>query len=210
VKHPRLVALAVLAVLAPPAASFLRVREGMARYGGPELPEAPTPLPTLVLGMGGPSLLDRADRAIELWRAGLVRTFYVSGGQGADEDESEAATLARALRQAGVPEERIEEEATSTSTWENLRNVRALMLAARADDGAERVPAASPLQVLIVTHAYHAQRTLEMATALGFEARVVGTEGTRLDRRAYRIAREVAAYLLWRARRSLASDEPES
>jgi uncharacterized SAM-binding protein YcdF (DUF218 family) len=53
--------------------------------------------------------------------------------------------------------------------------------------------------VIIVTHDYHALRVEEIARAEGYsEVVVVTTAGPRLDRRAYRLAREVFAYLRWR------------
>ena len=71
------------------------------------------PCVAIVLGMGPrPSspILDRAELAVELDRRGVVSVFVTSGGQGRDEREPEARTLATALVRAGVPANRVFED----------------------------------------------------------------------------------------------------
>lgn len=89
----------------------------------------------IILGAGlqgtkpTPLLRGRIDKAVDLWnrqhRHGL---FIVSGGQGADEQISEAEAMKRYLvEERGVPGDRIIKEDRSTTTLENLRNSKVIM-----------------------------------------------------------------------------------
>ncbi|MDF7664996.1 ElyC/SanA/YdcF family protein [Bifidobacterium sp. ESL0745] len=89
----------------------------------------------IILGAGlrgtkpTPLLRGRIDKAVDLWlrqeRKGL---FVVSGGQGADEEISEAEAMKRYLvEERGVPAEKIIKEDQSTTTFENLRNSKVIM-----------------------------------------------------------------------------------
>jgi uncharacterized SAM-binding protein YcdF (DUF218 family) len=147
-------------------------------------------VPAIVLGMGPPSILDRADLGLRLWQHRVVDVFVTSGGQGSDEAEPESTTLARALVAGGVPAAAVQQESLSTSTWENLANTKAMLQSAGRFSG----------RIVIATHDYHALRAGEIARALGYDAIVVATDGPRLDRRAWRTFREVFAYLRWRVR----------
>ena len=74
-----------------------------------------------------PLLRSRADRALEFARMQKEKTgrdivFIPSGGRGPDEVIPEADAIAAYLREAGIPEERILPEDTSTDTYENIRN----------------------------------------------------------------------------------------
>ena len=87
----------------------------------------------IVLGCGlrgdgtpTPLLRGRLDLALHFWRdqrclTGREATFVCSGGQGPDEVQSEAASMAAYLLLQGVPEERIILEDSSTDTAENMR-----------------------------------------------------------------------------------------
>ncbi len=166
------------------------------RWPGPRvsLVELKQRVPAIVLGMGPAAnnpVLDRVDLAAELWREGYLTFIVGSGGQGGDEREPEAVTITDALAAQGVPRDVLHEESRSTSTRENLRMSRAV-LAAQG-----HVLVNGP--VIIISHDYHALRIEEMARAEGYpEVLVVTTAGPRLDRRAYRLAREVFAYLRWK------------
>ncbi|WEV63322.1 YdcF family protein [Bifidobacterium sp. ESL0732] len=89
----------------------------------------------IILGAGlqgtkpTPLLRGRIDKAVDLWnrqeRHGL---FIVSGGQGADEEISEAEAMKRYLvEESGVPADNIIKEDQSTTTLENLRNSKVIM-----------------------------------------------------------------------------------
>ena len=86
----------------------------------------------LVLGCGlkkdgtpTPLLRGRLDLAVKFDKAqqaaGKKAKFVVSGGQGADEVCSEAASMRNYLEQQGIPEERILSEDRSADTAENMR-----------------------------------------------------------------------------------------
>ncbi|WEV68507.1 YdcF family protein [Bifidobacterium sp. ESL0775] len=89
----------------------------------------------VVLGAGlqgtkpTPLLRGRLDKAVDLWRRQDGKgVFIVSGGQGADEEISEAEAMKRYLvEERGVPARCIIEEGRSTTTFENLRNCKVIM-----------------------------------------------------------------------------------
>ncbi|RLK58855.1 YdcF family protein [Actinokineospora cianjurensis] len=120
----------------------------------------------IVLGAGlngstvPPLLANRLDRAVERLDGDAV--LVVSGGQGTDEQVSEAEAMAEYLRGQGVPDERILVEDKATSTEENLRNSMALL--AGGDTGT----------VVAVTNNYHVFRTAVLARRLHLTLHVVG------------------------------------
>jgi vancomycin permeability regulator SanA len=145
----------------------------------------------IVLGMGPTpthAIVDRSELAAELWHAGFVSQLIASGGQGIDEVESEAQTIAKDLISRGVPESIITEEPESTSTYENLIFSRKI-LAAREKMNTH---------IVIITHDFHAARVASMADSLGMNAVVISSSGPRLNNRGRRYAREVLAFLKWK------------
>lgn len=95
-----------------------------------------------------PLLAARLDKAVELWEADHRRAVIIaSGGQGADEEVSEAEAMRTYLvEERGVPADAVIEENRSTTTMENLRNSKAIM-DARSGAGAYRAA--------VVTSDYH-------------------------------------------------------
>lgn len=83
----------------------------------------------------------------------------LSGGQGSDENISEAECMYRSLTRMGIDPARLYREDTSTVTLENIRNSMALM---------EREGLQAP--AVIVTNNFHICRALEMAEDLGLPA----------------------------------------
>ena len=82
-----------------------------------------------------PLLRGRVDRAYDLWIKQEKRGFFIpSGGQGSDEQISEAEAIARYLRSRGVSDSSIVVEDHSTTTCENLTYSRDLI--ARLSNGA--------------------------------------------------------------------------
>ena len=122
----------------------------------------------IVLGCGlkkdgtpTPLLRGRLDLALRFdkdqrERTGKDACFVVSGGQGPDEDRSEAASMRDYLLLQGVPEDCILTEERSTDTEENMRFSRALI--------EERAPGA---RVAFFTTNYHVFRA-------GLKARQAG------------------------------------
>ncbi|MCF8588854.1 YdcF family protein [Gordonia liuliyuniae] len=128
----------------------------------------------IVLGAGlsgaavTPLLAARIDRGIEMLDAATDPSheplLLLSGGKGDDEVVSEAEAMARYAVDAGVAENRIVREDTSTTTEENLVNSRAVL----AGSGC-----AAPT-LTVVTSDFHVLRTASLTRRLGLDATVVG------------------------------------
>lgn len=101
----------------------------------------------------------RLEKALELHHQYPAALLVVSGGQGADENEPEAAVMARWLAQQGVPAGQILQEAASTSTEENFAFSRPILEAAG-------VEAEAPL--LYVTNGFHCYRAGRYAALAGY------------------------------------------
>ena len=115
-----------------------------------------------------PLLAGRVERAYELWNAqGRRATLVPSGGQGEDEEISEAEAMARHLRALGVPPTQLALEDRSTTTWENLTYSRDLIT---------RLSSATPERAALVTSDYHVFRTAMYARAVGFNADGLGSK----------------------------------
>ena len=117
-------------------------------------------------------VMARLDKAVELWEADHRRAVIIaSGGQGADEEVSEAEAMRTYLvEERGVPADAVIEENRSTTTMENLRNSKAIM-DARSGAGAYRAA--------VVTSDYHVFRTAEYAHKIGLAADGVGSRTAR-------------------------------
>ncbi|MBB5958693.1 uncharacterized SAM-binding protein YcdF (DUF218 family) [Saccharothrix tamanrassetensis] len=128
----------------------------------------------IVLGAGlngsrvPPLLASRLDRAAAVFRrevaAGHAPLVVVSGGQGADEDVSEATAMRRYLIGRDVPEELIVLEDRATTTEENLRYSRAL-LTERGHTG----------RTVAVTNNFHVFRTAVLARRMRMRLEVIGS-----------------------------------
>ncbi|QWF85083.1 YdcF family protein [Amycolatopsis sp. CA-230715] len=127
----------------------------------------------IVLGSGllgdrvPPLLAARLDKAAECHRraveAGADQVLVVSGGQGEDEDVSEAEAMSAYLRRADIPAEAILLEDKATTTEQNLR-YSADLLAARGRHG----------RLLAVTNNYHVFRTAVLSRRLKLPLDVIG------------------------------------
>ena len=105
----------------------------------------------------GPSdvLRRRLDRAIQYLRENPDTVVIASGGQGNDEPISEAEGMRQYLVAAGISDERILMEATSSTTLENL------MFSGRLLDREKD-------RVVIVTNNFHMFRALRLARKQGY------------------------------------------
>lgn len=119
-----------------------------------------------------PLLASRLRKGVQLWEAADRRAVIIaSGGQGADEEVSEAQAMrAYLIDECGVPADAVIEEDRSTTTMENLRNSKAIM---DARSGADQYRAA------VVTSDYHVFRTAEYAHKIGLAADGVGSKTAR-------------------------------
>ncbi len=133
------------------------VLSGMMLLGAAKKPGG-SPKAAVVLGckVRGtvPSLMlsRRIEKAYEMLMQYPEMIAVVSGGQGSNEDISEAECMAVELKRRGIPAERIVREDKSTSTSENLRFSKAL-LEERGITG----------EILIVTDGFHERRAQLLA-----------------------------------------------
>ncbi|MFL0200871.1 YdcF family protein [Exiguobacterium acetylicum] len=89
--------------------------------------------------------------------------FILSGGQGPDEDISEAEAMRRGMVASGIAEERLILEADSTSTTENLQFSKALL-------------PKDVRRVSIVTSDFHLYRARQEAKQLGLQTDAIPAE----------------------------------
>ena len=114
------------------------------------------------------TLRERLDRAAAYLAQDPDTLCIVTGGQGADEQQTEASVMAAYLEAAGIDPARIVQETASTTTRENLQNAAAIAAAQGKD-------AARPL---IVTSEYHLCRARYIARTLGLTASTLGSRTT--------------------------------
>ena len=135
----------------------------LAVYGGQDTADY-TEQTVIVLGCGlrgervSVGLAKRLNKAYEYHEKNPEAMIIVSGGQGPQEDISEALAMKRYLAEKGVPEDKIIMEDKSTSTITNFRNSRAIM----EENGM------GLSSVVFVTNAYHVYRASSYAEDEGF------------------------------------------
>lgn len=105
------------------------------------------------------TLRKRLERAGEYLTEHPDATVIVSGGQGADEQQTEASVMAAWLEDRGIAPERIVQEARASNTRENLLFSAELAAARGVDTG----------RVLIITSDYHMARAKYIARSLEME-----------------------------------------
>ena len=136
------------------------------------------------------TLLWRCDRAWELWRDGLAGELILCGGHGGDEPCTEAAAMAKYLRERGVPGAQLHHEDRSVDTRENLRNASWIM----AEHGWK--------SAILVTSDYHLQRALWLARDLGMNACCAAAKSNpRLMKRVKARLRESLSWILYFVRK---------
>lgn len=158
----RLIVLILLIGLACSALSFFAIRSEW-----DSTIEDPTSVEVLiVLGAGiwgdqpSPQLKLRLQAAAILFKKNPELSVIVSGGQGPDEDISEASAMQAYLIQLGVAEESILLEDQSTSTVENLRFSKIILDGLKLDNPS----------VGIVTTDFHMYRSKMLAKRYGMNA----------------------------------------
>lgn len=120
----------------------------------------------IVLGAGvkgeyvTPLLAYRLLKAVDFSKRNPNAVIIVSGGQGPDEDISEALAMERYLIARGVPPEKIIKEDASTSTYENLLFSKEILDSIFGDS----------YKVTVVTNDFHIFRAAGIAGKLGLTA----------------------------------------
>ena len=109
-------------------------------------------------------LASRLDEAIRYHQQNPRGVIVVSGGQGYQEEISEAEAMERYLLARGVPKERIIKETNSTSTYENFVFSKEI-LDKRLPDGYSAV---------LITNDFHVYRATKIAQRTGISAKHLG------------------------------------
>ncbi|MBD8036124.1 YdcF family protein [Solibacillus sp. A46] len=111
-------------------------------------------------GIPSLSLKNRLDVALDYLRKHPSVKAIVTGGQGADEDRTEASVMAAYLIEHGIDQNRIMLEDQSTSTYENLLFAKELL--------PEDVT-----NITIISNDFHLKRAVILANKVGLQADVL-------------------------------------
>lgn len=110
-------------------------------------------------------LRDRLEKAIQVYRRDPTPPIMIpSGGQGSDETISEAEAMKQYLLGRGIPEEDVVTEALSVSTYENIRNSKAII------DGRP-----GRKYTALITSNYHVYRALRYCRSMGMKCTGIGS-----------------------------------
>jgi len=102
----------------------------------------------------------RLDKAVEYCHINPKAIIVVSGGQGPQEDITEALAMERYLISRGMPKERIIREEESTSTHENFSFSKNILDDIFTD----------PYTTVVITNSFHIYRATRLAEKLGLNA----------------------------------------
>jgi len=114
-----------------------------------------------------PVFRERINHAIQLYETGQVKAIIFTGGVGRNDHVSEAEAARLYALEAGVPDEVIFIETTSTNTYGNLENAQVINEAYGFDT------------ILVVSDPLHMRRALTYATDLGLDAEPSPTTTSR-------------------------------
>ena len=118
-------------------------------------------------GTPSPQLGARLDHAVDLWNAKVAPLVIVTGGNQPGDRFTEASASRDYLVKLGVPEEVVQQEATSHSTWEAFENLRSIV--------DQEVEVANVAEIVIVTDPFHSLRSRLIAEENGFNASTSST-----------------------------------
>lgn len=104
-------------------------------------------------------LKNRLDRAVEIYNDNPDVTIIVSGGQGPQEDITEALAMERYLLKCDIPQEKIIKEEKATSTYENFDYSRQILEQLYGED----------YKIAFVTNEYHIFRAGSLAKIAGID-----------------------------------------
>lgn len=136
------------------------------------------------------TLENRCRAAFDAWKNGCAQSVIVCGGRGRDEPCAEAQAMATYLVRAGMPEERVFQDAASCNTVENLKHAGEIMRRQGFRTAA------------LVTSDYHVTRALWIARDMGMRMQAVPAASPW--RRYFRLkvrVRETASWILYFAHR---------
>lgn len=104
-------------------------------------------------------LKNRLDRAVECVEENPGAVIVVSGGQGAQEDITEALAMERYLLSRGISKEKIIKEERATSTYENFLFSKQILDERFGEE----------YEIAFVTNEYHIYRAGSLAKIAGFD-----------------------------------------
>lgn len=104
------------------------------------------------------ALINRLDAAVEYLNENIGASVIVTGGQGAQENVTEAAAMEKYLTEHGIAKERIIKEEKATSTSENYRYSKEII--------DEHFPSA---EIVTITNDFHVYRAKRLAAIEGLE-----------------------------------------
>jgi uncharacterized SAM-binding protein YcdF (DUF218 family) len=104
------------------------------------------------------TLQERMEKGVEYLNKNPEALVIVSGGQGPDEEITEAEAMKKYLLDHGINEARIIKEDKSTSTMENFKNTKEIVLKDHSEN----------IRILIVTNDFHMFRSKLLAKRNGF------------------------------------------
>lgn len=134
-----------------------------------------------------PGLRERLEQSLKDFEAGKFQLFLLTGGLDTPHSKyTEAEGMANYLEAHGVPRDKMLLENKATSTYENLKFSREMMM--------ER----GLTSALIVTHTYHGNRALEIARALDYEEPRLSLTETKVLKPIPNTVREILAYTKWK------------
>ena len=137
-------------------------------------------------GVPSLSLKNRLDVAVDYLHKYPSVKAIVTGGQGADEDRTEASVMANYLVEHGIDSGRILIEDQSTSTYENLLYAKKLLPEQRT-------------KITIISNDFHLKRSMILAEKLGLQADVVAAPTPKVVERKSRFRERLAiikAYII--------------
>lgn len=113
----------------------------------------------IVSARAGPGILRRVSTAAALYRQGMIRRVFLSGGKGEGSLRSEAQVMRDVAEQRGIPPSAITVEDRSRSTRENLEFTRPLTSGCSS--------------LVAISDGYHLARIELLADSLGWRLQTV-------------------------------------
>lgn len=130
-------------------------------------------------GIPSQSLKNRLDAAVDYLQKYPSVKAIVTGGQGADEDRTEASVMADYLIEHGIAEDRVLLEDQSTTTYENLLFAKKLL-------------PENTTSITIISNDFHLKRATILARKLGLKADVVAAPTPKVINTKSRIRERLA------------------
>lgn len=118
-----------------------------------------------------PLLMKRLEKALEIYQNGYGKYIITTGGQGKNETLPEGDRMKMFFIKNGISEDVVFSENTSTSTYENFKNIQPLLEEKQIDS------------IIIVTNDFHVFRSTLIARSLGYKT--TGAPADSINRTVY-------------------------